>query len=509
MTALEAARAMRAAVRSSRSDDERMLFVLVSFEGPDRYSQAGGLGVRVTGLAHALSESGYETHLFFIGDPHLPGEERRGRLTLHRWAQWISENRPDGSVYDDESGKVADLTSSLPPYLIDRLVLPAIDDGRTPIVIFEEWQTAEAACLVAEQLTELGANGKALLVWNANNPYGFDRIDWRRLSASATITAVSQYMRSIVRACGADAVVIPNGISTSALAPVPPADLERLRAAARLRPSAVFLFKMARWEREKGWSQALDAVQLLRDDDVDERTVHPVLLGRAGGPNGTGAELRRAAEDRGLRVVSFESERAFMIGVGNALREGVNVISLEFGVSPAFARLLYAFADGVLANSVSEPFGLVGLEAMAAGGLVFTGGTGEDYAINGYNAIVLESLDPREIALRCREVGDAPPLQQRIRRSARRTARKYLWPVVVDRMVQEILARANGERWHRARPMRHEKQVALSLTRERRIPDRSAGAIESSFRSFTEPRQDEHERASVQSRDALVAAIAP
>ena len=39
----------------------------------------------------------------------------------------------------------------------------------------------------------------------------------------------------------------------------------------------------------------------------------------------------------------------------------------------------------------------VGLEAMAAGGIVFTGGTGEDYAIPLHNAIVLETSDPKEI----------------------------------------------------------------------------------------------------------------
>ncbi|MCL4544129.1 MAG: glycosyltransferase family 4 protein, partial [Chloroflexi bacterium] len=50
-------------------------FVILSFEGPDRYSLAGGLGTRVTELAQALAEGGFRTHLFFVGDPHLPGEE--------------------------------------------------------------------------------------------------------------------------------------------------------------------------------------------------------------------------------------------------------------------------------------------------------------------------------------------------------------------------------------------------------------------------------------------------
>jgi hypothetical protein len=40
------------------------VFVLLSFEGPDEYSRAGGLGVRVTNLSACLADKGY-THLFF------------------------------------------------------------------------------------------------------------------------------------------------------------------------------------------------------------------------------------------------------------------------------------------------------------------------------------------------------------------------------------------------------------------------------------------------------------
>ncbi len=64
----------------------RTVFILVSFEGPDVYSQAGGLGVRVKELSRALADRGYESHLFFVGDPTLPPHETLldGKLTLHR-----------------------------------------------------------------------------------------------------------------------------------------------------------------------------------------------------------------------------------------------------------------------------------------------------------------------------------------------------------------------------------------------------------------------------------------
>jgi hypothetical protein len=57
-------------------------------------------------------------------------------------------------------------------------------------------------------------------------------------------------------------------------------------------------------------------------------------------------------------------------------------------------RPFYAAADAVMANSGHEPFGLVGLEVMAAGGIVFTGTTGEEYTLGGRSAIALDTYIP-------------------------------------------------------------------------------------------------------------------
>jgi glycosyltransferase involved in cell wall biosynthesis len=283
------------------------LFILVSFEGPDLFSQAGGLGVRMAGLAHALAEAGYETHFFFIGDPKLPGEEtlHDGKLVYHRWGQWISKNTP-GGVYEGEDSKRQDLEKSLPPFVRDRLLLPALAAGRTPVVLLEEWQTVKTSLLIAEDLRKRGVRDRTVMFWNANNPYGFERIDWRALSNAVTITAVSKYMRSIIRASGVDTLVIPNGISEELLQPVKRDDfafvVEALgRLARELRPG--LFFKMARWEREKGWTQAIEAVRHSLD-----RERRMILIGRAGGPSGRGGALVHESEAHGLRAVQVDSE---------------------------------------------------------------------------------------------------------------------------------------------------------------------------------------------------------
>jgi glycosyltransferase involved in cell wall biosynthesis len=422
--------------------------ILVSFEGPDRYSQAGGLGVRVTGLARTLASLNFETHLFFIGDPALPGEERiDDRLTLHRWGQWISAMSPHG-VYDDEHGKANDLASSLPSYVVDRIALPAVAAGKTPIFLLEEWQTSETACRIADALTTRGLRDRAIVAWNANNPYGFERIDWQRLAASSTITTISRYMRGIIRACGADARIVPNGLPDDAFAPVAPASLSRIRDALGERRAAGMLFKMARWEREKGWIQALDAMACFRADPA-WRDRSPVLVARSGGPTSGGGRLIEEAEARGLVVHSIDDSQTFINELESAVVARVDVIALKFGVSPQLARTVFAAADGVLANSVSEPFGLVGLEAMAAGGIVFTGGTGEDYAVDRRNAIVLQTLDPLEIVAGWQELVNSQTLGSRFRRAARKTAREYEWRTVVGLLLDVVTGALDTRSRHR------------------------------------------------------------
>jgi glycosyltransferase involved in cell wall biosynthesis len=97
--------------------------------------------------------------------------------------------------------------------------------------------------------------------------------------------------------------------------------------------------------------------------------------------------------------------------------------------------VLFRGAHAVLANSVHEPFGLVGLEAMAAGGLACTGATGEDYAVPGQNALVLETGDPRELLGMLQRLRGRPDEARSIRRAARSTARRFAWPDVVQRVL--------------------------------------------------------------------------
>jgi len=99
---------------------------------------------------------------------------------------------------------------------------------------------------------------------------------------------------------------------------------------------------------------------------------------------------------------------------------------------------VYAACDAVLANSGHEPFGLVGLEVMAAGGIAVTGSTGEDYAEGYRNAVVLETDDPIEIVTELSALKERPRLVAGLRKRGRATARDYVWEKVIDQLLLRI-----------------------------------------------------------------------
>ena len=209
-------------------DPATLEVVMVSFEGPDRYSLAGGLGVRARELTRAFAAAGYATTLVFVGDPALPPEETSEGVRLLRWCQEVSQHYPAG-VYEGEWAKLDTLSRTLPDALIQRVVGPAVAQGRVVAVLCEEWHTALFCRRLSDGLDAAGLRRHAVLLWNANNRFGWGEIDWPALSRAASTTTVSRYMKQLMLGRGVNPVVIPNGIPESALVPPDP------RAAAAIR----------------------------------------------------------------------------------------------------------------------------------------------------------------------------------------------------------------------------------------------------------------------------------
>ncbi len=412
------------------------VFAVLCFEGPDRYSLAGGLGSRVAGLTEALAGAGAQTHLYFIGDPEAPGMESRadGRLVLHRWAQWISRYYPHG-VYEGEMQKLYDFSETVPGDLVEAVVRPAVAQGRRVFLLAEDWHTAEVLCRCSDALHWAGLRRHATLVWNANNPMGFERINWGRLGFVSNLTTVSRYMKHYMWGLGCNPMVIPNGIPAALLETPASDDVRRLRAALRGGPDTPALVKVARWDPDKRWIMAVQAIADLRGAGVRARLV------AKGGIEAHQAEVLDRARGLGLRVGDVTvGDRPTARRLAEALRAAgdADVINLRGFLPAPVLQALYAAGDAVLANSGMEPFGLVGLEAMAAGALVFTGATGEDYARGLRNAVVLETDDPGEIVRYWLQLQRRPDLLARIREGARATAAEYSWPAVIEILMHRL-----------------------------------------------------------------------
>jgi glycosyltransferase involved in cell wall biosynthesis len=415
---------------------ENTVFVSLCFEGPDVYSTAGGLGTRVTELTEALATLGYQTHLIFVGDPNKPSVEDRveGRLRIERWCQWISKYHPNG-VYDGEEGKLNDYNSSVPPHVCNDIALPAIAQGKIVVVIGEDWHTAEAVSRVSEMLHTANARHRALIMWNCNSLMSLHRINWGRLAYSTTITTVSRYMKHRLWQYNVNPLVIPNGIPRRFLDPVDGEAVERLREVMRRgNPDQLFLFKIGRFDPDKRWLMAVEAVSRMKYSGV------PVAMVIRGGIEPHGAEALGRARLLGLRVVDIEARRPTTEQCIQLLRDAgdADIYNLRFFVPEEFVRICYSAADATLANSGHEPFGLVGLEVMAARGIAFTGSTGEDYAVSFENAVALETDDPDEIVGYLTHIRRHPAEREKIRTEAYRTAAEFVWEETIDNLIGKL-----------------------------------------------------------------------
>ena len=233
---------------------------------------------------------------------------------------------------------------------------------------------------------------------------------------------------------GVNPIVIPNGIPARLLQPVG-GDPGAVRSSFDGR---LLLVKVARFDPDKRWLQAIHAVAGLKRDGL-----RPLLIAR-GGLEPHGHQVFWAARAAGLTVVDVHlpgpvtAEEVWKAMADTARTAHADVLNIRFRIPEETLRLLYGAGDAVLANSGFEPFGLVGLEAMADRGIAFTGATGEDYARSYENAICIETDDAREIAAALSQLRNAPDLADHLRAEGRKTAETYIWPQVIRALARRI-----------------------------------------------------------------------
>jgi hypothetical protein len=99
------------------------------------------------------------------------------------------------------------------------VLLPHLYCGGRAVILAEEWHTVDAVLHLDWLLRGEEVRDQVTILWNANNVFGFDHIDWGRLATSAVITTVSRYMKHLMHECSVAPLVIPNGLAAETFAP--------------------------------------------------------------------------------------------------------------------------------------------------------------------------------------------------------------------------------------------------------------------------------------------------
>jgi glycosyltransferase involved in cell wall biosynthesis len=241
-------------------------------------------------------------------------------------------------------------------------------------------------------------------------------------------------MKQIMRSNGFDPLIIPNGIPSELLLPVSKTAVNQVRE--RLtKDESLLLFKVGRYDPDKCWWSAIEAAAILKQKGRAIR-----FLCR-GGIEAHGIDVLNHARELGLEVRDVNGHPGSWREALEAIDTAgpADIYNLNFGMSQSMLRVFYAAADFVIANSKHEPFGLVGLEAMAARGVVFTGPTGETYSADGVGAIALDTDQASELVLTIENLCDHPEITQAIRQVAPYMAARYTWENVVDILFEKII----------------------------------------------------------------------
>jgi glycogen synthase len=368
----------------------------------------GGLGRHVHALAESMAAAGHAVTVVSRHAPGVPQDEVAGGVRVVR----VPEDPSLLSFADDLLAWTMALNHAL-----TRAGLAVCAEDPPDVVHAHDWLVAHAATTLEDHLgvplvttlhaTEAGRH-QGWLPGPLNR--SIHSIEWWLADRSRRVVTCSAAMRSEVTRLFDLAPEkldeIPNGVDAARWAV--PAD--RVAAArARWAPSGPLVAYGGRLVHEKGVQDLLAAVPALRRR-------HPGLRVVVAGTGPAADDLRAQAR---------------------TLRLGGTVTFAGFIPDGDLAALVAA-ADAAVVPSRYEPFGLVALEAAAAGtpvAVADVGGLAEIVA-DGRTGLRFPPADPAALADAVDRLLADPALGRRLVTAARADlAARYTWPVVADRTV--------------------------------------------------------------------------
>jgi glycogen synthase len=381
----------------------------------------GGLGRHVHALAEAMARAGHEVTVLsrHPGDPDVPYDEVSGGVRIVR----VPEDPSLLSFADDLLAWTMALNHAL-----TRAGLAVCAQAPPDVVHAHDWLVAHAATTLKHHLgvplvatlhaTEAGRH-QGWLPGPLNR--GIHSIEWWLTYEARRVIACSAYMRwevtRLFELPPEKVDVLPNGVD-AARWQVPPDQA----AAARRRwaGDGPLLAYGGRLVHEKGVQDLLAAVpRLVRR--------HPGLRLVVAGTGPAAAALKERAR---------------------ALRLGRSVAFAGF-IPDADLAALVAAADCAVVPSRYEPFGLVALEAAAAGTPVAAADVGglAEIVADGRTGVRFAAGDPAALAAAVDRVLADQVLARRLVRNARAVlAAEHTWAGVADRTVASYELAARQER---------------------------------------------------------------
>jgi glycogen(starch) synthase len=365
----------------------------------------GGLARHVRKLSENLVRRGAEVHVLTRGGGHLPPDDERHGVIVHRvpepdfpkndldaFIAWVSRMNRDMAAVGEELGERLefDLVHSH-----DWLVSTAAE--RLKRSFGTPW-------LVTVHATEHGRHQG----WVDKYPQSYIHEAERRMVRRADrVITCSLYMRGHVADVfgvpGRRITTIANGIDPADLEPVEAAELPAFRERFAA-PDQKLILLVGRLVYEKGFHLALEAL--------------PRVIKRLGNVRfvvaGTGtAEADLKAQARKLALTRHGT---FLGWTGDDTLHS-----------------LYRVADLCVVPSIYEPFGLVALEAMASGCLCLvadTGGLREVVPADGKAALRFRARDPRSLGRMLEKMLTDEKLRERLITEAREHVLQFDWAEV-------------------------------------------------------------------------------
>ena len=368
-----------------------------------------GGAVHSVELAEALAAQGADVTLIALGDP-AEGFFRRTSVPVH-----IIEAPPRAET----------LTERVFSH-IDALTSGLADLGdRFDIVHTQDCISARAAARVRDRGGRFRLFRTVHHIDDFTTPALVECQDAAILEPDRVLVVSEPWRRRLLDDYGVEAAVVTNGVRVERFAAAgPPGERDRLRARIGAADRHLFL-TVGGIEPRKGSRYLVEALGLLKASSPPGRRTMLAVVG------GHSFQDYRAYRDEVLGSLG-----------AHGLRLGDDMVMLGTVSDDELPRWYHA-ADSFVFPSVSEGWGLVVLEALAAGLPVVASDIEvfRSFLTADADAVLTEAANPASLAAGMARVRDDSQLARRLRASGTATAGRYSWSSTARRHL-EIYAEA-------------------------------------------------------------------